>query len=414
VSPLEEFVAHLQASLAENNFRKLTLGKLRGELEGQQNVYIRLISLRDGIRLSFLHRYPDRDLTKNHPVAEGVQTVRAWLGKSSFAATLITSKTRTQLQFNRRGDSRIFSGIAQQSEHNELHDRQKNRQIGNETFLKALGILNVDGTPRKEMGDKYRQIHHFVELLAPTIHILPRGKPLRIVDLAAGKGYLTFAVYTFLKQEGFIVEAVGIERRRSLVDFCNRVAEECGFNDLRFEVGEIANAKLDRTDIVIALHACDTATDDAIYGGIASGAQIILAAPCCHKEVRPQLQPPPILAPLFKYGIQIDRMAESITDTLRSMYLEASGYATRIQEFISLDHTLKNLLIIASKQPDRGKSEQLFQRALEFEQLFGIRHQRLGDLLRSRSGAIDIPGVCVLRELWGPNHQSDGTQAGPP
>ena len=384
MSPLEEFLAHVQASLAANSFRKLTLGKLRGELEGQKNVYIRLISLRDGIRLSFLHRYPDRDITKNHPVAEGVQIVRDWLGESSFAATLITPKTRTQLQFDRRGNSRIFSGIAELSEPNAQHDRKKNRKLENETFLSALGILNAEGAPRKEMGDKYRQIHHFIELLAPTILILPRGRPLRIVDLAAGKGYLTFAVYTFLKQEGFIVDMVGIERRRSLVDFCNRVAKECGFNHLRFELGEIANSKLDGTDVVIALHACDTATDDAIYGGIASGAQIILVAPCCHKEVRPQLQPPPILAPLFQYGIQIDRMAESITDTLRSMYLEASGYETRIQEFISLDHTLKNLLIIASKQPDRGKSEQLFQKALEFEQLFGIRHQRLGDLLRSR------------------------------
>jgi len=384
VSPLEEFLAHVQASLAANSFRKLTLGKLRGELEGQKNVYIRLISLRDGIRLSFLHRYPDRDITKNHPVAEGVQIVRDWLGESSFAATLITPKTRTQLQFDRRGNSRIFSGIAELSEPNAQHDRKKNRKLENETFLSALGILNAEGAPRKEMGDKYRQIHHFIELLAPTILILPRGRPLRIVDLAAGKGYLTFAVYTFLKQEGFIVDMVGIERRRSLVDFCNRVAKECGFNHLRFELGEIANSKLDGTDVVIALHACDTATDDAIYGGIASGAQIILVAPCCHKEVRPQLQPPPILAPLFQYGIQIDRMAESITDTLRSMYLEASGYETRIQEFISVDHTLKNLLIIASKQPDRGKSEQLFQKALEFEQLFGIRHQRLGDLLRSR------------------------------
>ena len=384
MSPLEEFLAHVQASLAANSFRKLTLGKLRGELEGQKNVYIRLISLRDGIRLSFLHRYPDRDITKNHPVSEGVQIVRDWLGESSFAATLITPKTRTQLQFDRRGNSRIFSGIAELSEPNAQHDRKKNRKLENETFLSALGILNAEGAPRKEMGDKYRQIHHFIELLAPTILILPRGRPLRIVDLAAGKGYLTFAVYTFLKQEGFIVDMVGIERRRSLVDFCNRVAKECGFNHLRFELGEIANSKLDGTDVVIALHACDTATDDAIYGGIASGAQIILVAPCCHKEVRPQLQPPPILAPLFQYGIQIDRMAESITDTLRSMYLEASGYETRIQEFISLDHTLKNLLIIASKQPDRGKSEQLFQKALEFEQLFGIRHQRLGDLLRSR------------------------------
>jgi hypothetical protein len=176
---------------------------------------------------------------------------------------------------------------------------------------------------------------------------------------------------------------LGIERRRSLVDFCNAVAGDCGFKGLRFEVGEIANAKLDGTDIVIALHACDIATDEAIYGGIAAGARIILAAPCCHKELRPQLDPPANLAPLFKDGIQSDRMAETITDTLRCMYLEASGYVTRIQEFISLDHTLKNLLIIATRHSNEGTRDYLFQKASEFQQLFGIRHQRLADLLRS-------------------------------
>jgi SAM-dependent methyltransferase len=384
MSPVREFVAHFQASLAENSFRKLTLGKLRGELKGQQNVHVRFIPLKNGAQLSFLHRYPDHDITNNHRTSEGVQIVRDWLGKASFAATLFTANARTQLQFNRRGESRITSGPAEQVEQGERHDRKKNRQIANESFLKSLGVLNPDGVPRKGMGDKYRQIHHFIELLAPVTRDLPRDKSLRVMDLGAGKGYLTFAVYTFLKQEGFTVEVIGIERRRSLVDFCNGLARECAFEGLRFEVGEIADAPLEGTGIVIALHACDTATDEALYGAIAAGVRIIMAAPCCHKELRPQLEPPSNLAPLFKDGIQIDRMAEAITDTLRCMYLEASGYVTRIQEFISLDHTLKNLLIIASKHSERGMGEHPFQKAMEFQRLFGIRHQRLGDLLQSR------------------------------
>jgi SAM-dependent methyltransferase len=384
MSPLQEFVAHFQASLAENSFRKLTLGKLRGELNGQQNVYVRFLRLKKGAQLSFLHRYPDRDITKNHPISKGVEIVQNWLGEASCAAMLFTANARTQLQFNRRGECRITSGPAEQVGNGDRHDRKKNRLIANESFLKSLGILNAEGIPRKEMGDKYRQIHHFIELLVPATRNLPRDKPLRVVDLGAGKGYLTFAVYEFLKQEGFVVEVIGLERRRSLVDFCNGVVREFGFEGLRFEVGEIANAILDGTGIVIALHACDTATDEALYGAIAAGVRIIMAAPCCHKELRPQLQPPANLRPLFKDGIQIERMAEAITDTLRCMYLEASGYLTRIQEFISVDHTSKNLLIIASKYSDRGMGEHPFQKAMEFQQLFGIRHQRLGDLLRSR------------------------------
>ena len=122
---------------------------------------------------------------------------------------------------------------------------------------------------------------------------------------------------------------ITVERRDALVDLCTGVARECGFDQIRFESGEIAQASLSGADVGIALRACDTTTDDAIYGGIRSGAEIILTAPCCHTRIKlPQLHPPAHLAPLFKFGIQMDRMAESITDALRSMYLEASGYHT--------------------------------------------------------------------------------------
>lgn len=232
------------------------------------------------------------------------------------------------------------------------------------------------------MSDKYRQIHHFIELLAPALRGLPNRKELRVVDMGSGKGYLTFAIYAFLKQEGFKVEVAGIERRRPLVDLCNSVAGRCEFGDLRFEAGEISTARLDGVDMVVALHACDTATDDALYRAIAADAQLILVAPCCHKELRPQLAAPAALAPLFMHGIQTDRMAEAITDALRCMYLDGSGYVTRIQEFIAWEHTAKNLLIIAAKGPKPVDRDLLFSKAAAFQEQFGVTHQRLGDLLR--------------------------------
>jgi SAM-dependent methyltransferase len=384
VRPVDIFLSSLQASLADESFRKLTLGKLRGQLAGVEHVYIRAVALKDGIRLNFVHRYPDHDLTRNHLIPDGIAMVRDWLGKACLAATLFAGDQRRQLLFNRHGKPRITTGPAESVDVQVQHDREKTRLIQNEDFLKHLGVLDPAGKPRTQMSDKYRQIHHFVQLLVPALRGLPKCKDLRVVDMGAGKGYLTFAIYAFLKQQGFKVEVVGIERRRALVDLCNNAAAQCEFGDLRFEVGEISTARLDGVDMVVALHACDTATDDALYRAIAAGAHLIFVAPCCHQELRPQLVAPAALAPLFIHGIQSDRMAEAITDALRCMYLEASGYATRIQEFVALEHTAKNLLIIAAKNPKAVDHDLLFRKAAAFQEQFGITHQRLGDLLRAR------------------------------
>jgi SAM-dependent methyltransferase len=384
VSPVDIFLSNFQASLANESFRKLTLGKFRSHLAGVEHVYVRSVTLKEGIRLSFVSRYPDHDLTQNYLIPDGIATVRDWLGKASLAATLFTGDQRHQLLFNRHGEPSITSGPAEPVDVQERHDREKSRLIRDETFLKYLGVLDPAGKPRTQMSDKYRQIHHFVELLAPPLRALPNCQELRVVDMGSGKGYLTFAIYAFLKQEGFKVEVVGIERRRALVDLCNRVAGQCEFGDLRFEVGEISTARLDSVDLVVALHACDTATDDALYRAITANAQLIFVAPCCHQELRPQLTAPAALAPLFMHGIQSDRMAEAITDALRCMYLDASGYVTRVTEFIALEHTAKNLLIIAAKNPKPVDRDLLFRKAAAFQEQFGVTRQRLGDLLRPK------------------------------
>jgi SAM-dependent methyltransferase len=383
MNPIELFLANLEASVASDSFCKLTLGKFRGELSRVQHVYVRVVILKNGKRFNFVHRYPDRDLTQNYPLPEGIALVRDWLGHSSFAATLFTVDQRHQLLFNRRGDPRLATGPAETVEIHSLHDREKSHLLRDETFLKHLQVLDQFGNPNTRMHDKYRQIHHFVELLAPAFRTLASERALRVVDMGSGKGYLTFATYAFLKQEGYNVQVLGVEKRRELVDLCNRVAAQCEFGDLRFEVGEISEVPLGDLDVVIALHACDTATDDAIFRGISAKAQLIFLAPCCHKELRPQLIPPADIAPLFKHGIQAERMAEGITEALRCMYLEASGYSTTIQEFIALEHTKKNLLISAVKNPKNVDRNLLSKKASDFQLLFGISHQRLADLLNS-------------------------------
>jgi hypothetical protein len=382
VNPIERFLANIEASLTDKNFRRLTLGKCQDSLDGVKHVYIRPINLKNGAHLSFVRRYPDRDLTQNYLFPDGISLLRDWLGKSSLAATLFTGDQRQQLLFNRHGHPRLFNSSGENVENHPQHDREKTRLLQDDTFLSYLGVLDPAGKPRTQMSDKYRQIHHFIELLAPALRNLPTGRKLRVVDMGSGKGYLTFAIYAFFKQAGYHAEVVGIERRRALVDLCNRVAAQCEFADLRFEVGEISSVMLEGVDVLVALHACDTATDDALHRGIAAQAQLIFLAPCCHKEVRPQLTPSDDLAPLFRHGIQAERMAESITDALRCMYLEACGYLTTIQEFTALEHTQKNLLISAVKNPrppfDR---DLLFRKASEFQARFGIVRQRLADLL---------------------------------
>jgi SAM-dependent methyltransferase len=383
VNPIERFLANIEASLTNRSFRRLTLGKCRDNLADVKHVFIRPVTLKNGIHLSFVRRYPDRDLTQNYLVSDGISLVRDWLGKSSLAATLFTGDQRQQLLFNRRGHPKLFNSCAETVENHLQHDREKTRLLQDDNFLRHLGVLDPAGKPRTQMSDKYRQIHHFIELLAPALRSLPAERMLRVVDMGSGKGYLTFAVYAFLKQAGYHAEVVGIERRRALVELGNRVAAECEFAELRFEIGEISDIKLQGVDVVVALHACDTATDDALHRGIAAKAQLIFLTPCCHKEVRPQLAPPADLAPLFRHGIQAERMAESITDALRCMYLEACGYSTTIQEFTDLEHTQKNLLISAVKNPHPFDRDLLFRKASEFQARFGIVHQRLADLLAS-------------------------------
>jgi hypothetical protein len=221
-----------------------------------------------------------------------------------------------------------------------------------------------------------------------------KDKPdLNVLDMGSGKGYLTFAAYDHLAHSSISkageaeplrrgVRMTGIEARRELVDLCNGVAQAGGFEGLSFVQGQISDHEFESpVDILIALHACDTATDDALYAGIAAKASIIIAAPCCHKEVRRKMHSPELLAGILKHGVMAERTAETVTDGLRALLLEASGYKAKLFEFVPTEHTPKNNMLVGTRSADRSAALRAREQADELIRNFGITDQRLNDLL---------------------------------
>jgi SAM-dependent methyltransferase len=234
------------------------------------------------------------------------------------------------------------------------------------------------------MAAKFKQINRFVELLAPLVKDapLPPDRPVEVADMGCGKGYLTFAAWQHLRDVARRPAQVrGIELRTELVELCNRTARECGCGGLEFAAGTIADTPAAKLDILIALHACDTATDDAIAKGIAAGAALIVVAPCCHQELSPQLTAPAVLAPALRHGIFHERQAEFVTDALRTLLLEWAGYDTQAFEFISTEHTAKNLMIAAVRRTPPPDREAAAARVRDLAAFYGVRRQHLAAAL---------------------------------
>ncbi|MDT7808338.1 MAG: hypothetical protein QOJ70_2151 [Acidobacteriota bacterium] len=383
----EKFFAALEESLEGGHFVKLTLAKHRDRGAELKNVYVRLVALKGGERLSFLYRYKTRDETRNHTHAEGSRLLRELLGAEFLSGHLFTSKEDLRLDFNRRSESRLIrQSPTFEAAPAAAHDRRKRRAIepGDNVYLRALGVTDERGVVRPAMGDKFRQINRFVEVVAGLHASSPlAGKEaLSVVDVGSGKGYLTFAVYDYFNNAlGLHATVTGVEACAELVALCNDVARQAGFDRLSFQTGFVREFEMPRTDFLIALHACDTATDDAIYKGIAAGASVIVAAPCCHKEVRAQIKPPLALRGVLRHGHLLEREAESVTDSLRALLLESAGYSVKVFEFISTEHTRKNTMIAAVRRDDAGDKETALREYRSLKEFYGIREQRLEKLL---------------------------------
>src|SRR5690554_243589 len=234
------------------------------------------------------------------------------------------------------------------------------------------------------MSRKWRQINKFIEIVAAALKStgLDQRESLHIADFGSGKAYLSFAVHDYLSNTlGLNVQITSVELRQPLVDLCNKVVEKLELKGIKFEQGDVEHYQAAGLDVMIALHACDTATDYAIHMGIRAGAEVIICSPCCHKQLRPQMQMPEVLAPLLKHGIHTGQEAEMLTDSLRALLLEANGYDTQVIEFITLEYTSKNKMMLATKRKKPKDNHQVLQQIANLKAFYGIEEQCLEILL---------------------------------
>ena len=383
------FLDELSRSLVGGSFVKLSLGKGRG---GYLRATARCVTLRDQPHLTVtLERERAGDLIENHPVAGAGEAVRALLAEHFGNAHLFTTAADIELRTNRRGEPHLSRGKPSFHEAPAAgeHNRARNYLIdpARARWLHALGVVGEGGKVKGDKADKYRQLQNLLRILDELVsrsELGTRPRP-RVVDMGSGKGYLTFAVHDYFRSRGVEAEVVGVDRNAELVALCEGVARRLGLAGLTFQCGDVESFREGPIDLLIALHACDTATDVAIYKGIAAGAAVIVTVPCCQHELRPQFKAPAAEQPLFKHDTFKDRFCQTLTDALRGLLMESRGYRTRIMEFISDAHTHRNVLIAGVYGSDYRPSTQRLEEVRALKARYGIERQHLESLLSGHS-----------------------------
>ena len=404
VDAAARFSRLLSSSLAGGSFVKLLLSQAVVADDPPDRLLVREVLLRGERQLCFLWRYPTRDITKNLPLAEGLALVASLLGARFHNAHLLTQTAEVQLAYSRKGRASLRTGkpsnmntaALAQPPGEPAHDKEKRRQLDlDRPFWSDLGVSHrVRDEPQlvPAMSRKWKQINKFVEVFGAALSRSPlaASTTVRVADFGSGKGYLTFAVHDWLCAQGKQALVTGVELREDMVRLCTETARRHGLAGLQFELGDVRSHEPGPLDVMIALHACDTATDHAIHLGLRAGAAIIMCSPCCHKQLRPQMRSPAALRPLLQHGIHMGQEAEMVTDSLRAMLLEAMGYETQVFEFVTLEHTSKNKMILAVKRSGAAEAAaaaqrpELLSQIAEVKRFYGLREQCLETLLEAQ------------------------------
>jgi SAM-dependent methyltransferase len=386
MNDLLPFFKEIEASLERDDFVKITFSKPLRKQNDLQNVYVRLIKIKNESYLSYTYRYKTNDQVKNYTFIESQNIIADLLQNHFRFATLFTLKKDVQIFVSKK--KKITIKNTHPSFKNKLpetHNKQKEKRIEKSEFLFHLGISDKDENIIPKMADKFRQINKYLEIIENLIQTTELPKQVKIVDMGSGKGYLTFALYDYLKNiKGIDVTVTGIELRKKLVDYCNEVAKKCNYDNLNFECKPIQDFENKKIDILIALHACDTATDDALFKGMSANAKLIVTAPCCHKQIRQQLKGNEPKNPILKYGIFKERQYEMLTDTMRALFLEENNYQTNIFEFVSNEHTRKNIMLVGKKYKKKKNIKQIKEKINQLKTEFGVKEYYLEKLLKEK------------------------------
>ncbi|RLA58995.1 MAG: SAM-dependent methyltransferase [Epsilonproteobacteria bacterium] len=312
---------------------------------------IKKVMIKNELKYQFEYIYDKNVEHKNLNKIDSINEIDNLL-KTYFKQALInTLESDYHILVSKSGVAKINKKAATKKFEEISHNRKK-KYILNEgevtSFLVELGIMTADGKVINSKYDKFKQINRYLELVSDCIPYLDKNKTIRIIDFGCGKAYLTFALYDFLVLKmGYNVEIVGLDLKENVIKFCSNLAKKLNYDDLRFVQGDIKGFnEFENVDMVISLHACNTATDDALATAVNWGAKVILAVPCCQHELLKKIKNKKMV-PLLKYGIIKEKLSSLLTDSLRANVLEIMGYRTQVLEFIDMEHTPKNIMIRA-------------------------------------------------------------------
>lgn len=346
--------AIIQAAIAEGRFIQCTLSKPRAASAGANKAVARVIELkgREAVQVAF--QFAKKETHENLAGPQAAARLAELLESHFEHGHLFAADADYLFRSRRDGSMQVKRRPPTKEPLIQTHDRTKQYLIPEGTpcpFLVEIGVMNREGAVRAAKRKKFRQINRYLEIVDDIVRHLPRDRPLRVVDFGCGKSYLTFALHHLLTVvHDFEVDVTGLDREPGVVATCRRIAEKLACRGLSFHEGDIQNyTGAERVDLAVSLHACDTATDDALARAVQWEAEVILAVPCCQHELAAMIENRDLSA-LMAHGILKERFAALATDALRAAALEVCDYATSVVEFIDMEHTAKNVLIRAVRQ----------------------------------------------------------------
>lgn len=368
---MEELYKLLQESLNERLYQ-ITAGGPRKK-DGAVRLKLRPVMIKDELCFQMECYRGNQVFHRNVSAAEAMEEMGKAMEDSFRQLDVETMDFQAVALVSKKGKITIKkkkSGGEKAKELSISHNRAKKYILeeGKQVpFLVDLGVQTQDGRIVKSRYDKFRQINRFLEFIADIMPILPKDRCVRIIDFGCGKSYLTFAMYYYLHELcGLDIRVTGLDLKKEVIRHCQELADKYGYEGLEFLQGDIADySGEEKVDMVVTLHACDTATDYALYKAVRWNAEVILSVPCCQHEMNRQIACD-ILKPALKYGLVKERMSALLTDALRGNLLEEAGYDTQLLEFIDMEHTPKNILIRAVKRKGTKPADTGIQEMTDF------------------------------------------------
>lgn len=344
----------LRQTMNENMLRMTISGRRHGELADK--VKIRPVKLKEQLYFQTSVSDGKKEFHKNYEKAELLEQLDHWLRKDYRQLQMDTTTQSIQALVSKKGKTTVKQKIARDMRSARVldHNRKKRYLLEEGTpipFLVDLGVMTAEGTIVRSRYDKFRQINRYLEFVEDILPELDKDRELTLIDFGCGKSYLTFALYYYLTvKKQYRIRMIGLDLKKDVMEHCQELAEKYGYDRLTFLTGDIADYDgVEMVDMVVSLHACDTATNYALEKALQWNAKVIFAVPCCHHELNRQMHSTE-MNPVLKYGLIQERMAALMTDAFRADVLELEGYQVQVLEFIDMEHTPKNILIRAVKQ----------------------------------------------------------------